>query len=77
VLFYYHLCSIDTVFLIIRSGNDCMCVDRIEDRYPIRALTIDGGVSRPLGIGAGSLARMTRNRQKRVAESIICHAGLI
>jgi DNA-binding IclR family transcriptional regulator len=46
----------DTVFLIIRSGNDCMCVDRIEGRYPIRALTIDVGVSRPLGIGAGSLA---------------------
>jgi DNA-binding IclR family transcriptional regulator len=46
----------DTVFLIIRSGNDCMCVDRIEGRYPIRALTIDVGVSRPLGVGAGSLA---------------------
>ena len=46
----------DTVFLLIRSGNDCVCVDRIEGRYPIRALTIDVGVSRPLGIGAGSLA---------------------
>ena len=46
----------DTVFLIIPSGNDCICVDRIEGRYPIRALTIDVGVNRPLGIGAGSLA---------------------
>jgi DNA-binding IclR family transcriptional regulator len=46
----------DTVFLIIRSGNDCICLDRIEGRFPIRALTIDVGVSRPLGIGAGSLA---------------------
>jgi DNA-binding IclR family transcriptional regulator len=46
----------DTVFLIIRSGNDCICIDRIEGKFPIRALTIDVGVSRPLGVGAGSLA---------------------
>jgi DNA-binding IclR family transcriptional regulator len=46
----------DAVFLIIRSGNDCMCVDRIEGRFPIRALTLDVGSGRPLGIGAGSLA---------------------
>jgi DNA-binding IclR family transcriptional regulator len=46
----------DTVFLLIRSGNDCMCVDRIEGKFPIRALTIDVGVSRPLGVGVGSLA---------------------
>jgi DNA-binding IclR family transcriptional regulator len=46
----------DTVFLVIRSGNDCICIDRIEGKFPIRALTIDVGVSRPLGVGAGSLA---------------------
>ena len=33
-----------------------MCVDRIEGRFPIRALTLDVGSGRPLGIGAGSLA---------------------
>lgn len=46
----------DTVFLFIRLGNDAICVDRIEGRFPIRALTVDVGVIRPLGIGAGSLA---------------------
>lgn len=46
----------DTVFLFIRLGNDSMCVDRIEGRFPIRALTVDVGVSRPLGIGASGLA---------------------
>jgi DNA-binding IclR family transcriptional regulator len=46
----------DTVFLFIRLGNDSLCVDRIEGRFPIRALTVDVGVSRPLGVGAGGLA---------------------
>ena len=46
----------DTVFLLIRSGNDVLCIDRVEGRFPIRALTIDVGIRRPLGIGAGSLA---------------------
>ena len=46
----------DTVFLMIRSGFDGLCIDRVEGRFPIRALMIDVGVSRPLGIGAGSLA---------------------
>jgi DNA-binding IclR family transcriptional regulator len=46
----------DTVFLFIRLGNDSLCVDRIEGRFPIRALTVDVGVSRPLGIGASGLA---------------------
>lgn len=46
----------DTVFHLIRSGNDALCIDRVEGRFPIRALTIDVGIQRPLGIGAGSLA---------------------
>jgi DNA-binding IclR family transcriptional regulator len=46
----------DTVFLFIRLGNDSLCVDRIEGRFPIRALTVDVGVSRPLGIGASGIA---------------------
>ena len=46
----------DTVFLLIRSGYDGLCVDRVEGRFPIRALMVDVGISRPLGVGAGSLA---------------------
>jgi DNA-binding IclR family transcriptional regulator len=46
----------DTAFLLIRSGNDVLCIDRVEGKFPIRIVPIDIGVRRPLGIGAGSLA---------------------
>jgi len=46
----------DTIFLSIRSGDDAVCIARIEGTYPIKALTLSVGSRRPLGIGAGSLA---------------------
>ena len=46
----------DTVFLLIRSGNDAVCIDRVEGCFPIRTLTLDVGARRPLGIGAGGMA---------------------
>lgn len=46
----------DTVFLLIPSGNDVVCIDLVEGRFPIRTMTIEIGTRRPLGIGAGSLA---------------------
>ena len=46
----------DTAFLIIRSGDDSLCVDRREGAFPIKTFTVDVGVRRPLGVGAGSLA---------------------
>jgi DNA-binding IclR family transcriptional regulator len=45
----------DTTYLVIRSGNDVLCIDRVEGNYPIRALTHHVGMRVPLGIGAGSL----------------------
>ncbi|MCC7079577.1 MAG: IclR family transcriptional regulator [Burkholderiales bacterium] len=49
----------DTAFLIIRSGDDALCVDRREGAFPIKTFTVDVGVRRPLGVGAGSLAILT------------------
>jgi len=46
----------DSVFLLIRSGNDVLCLDLVEGKYPIRTMTIEIGARRPLGIGVGSLA---------------------
>ncbi len=46
----------DTVFLLTRSGNDALCIDRVEGSYPIKTVLIDIGSRRPLGIGAGSLS---------------------
>ena len=46
----------DTVFLIARSGFDTVCLDRQEGAFPIKALTLDVGTRRPLGVGAGGMA---------------------
>ena len=46
----------DTVFLMVRSGDDCICADRAMGSYPIKTFVVDVGTHRPLGIGAGSLA---------------------
>lgn len=46
----------DTVFLLVRSGFDVVCLDRVEGPFPIRSLTGDIGGKIPLGIGQGSIA---------------------
>ena len=46
----------DTVFLLIRLGNDVLCADMIQGEYPIRTILVNVGSRCPLGIGAGSLA---------------------
>ena len=46
----------DSVYLVVRSGFDSVCIERLEGSYPIRARTMDVGTRRPLGIGAGSVA---------------------
>ena len=46
----------DTVFLTVRSGYDSVCIDRAEGSFPIKALTLEVGARRPLGVGASGLA---------------------
>lgn len=46
----------DTVYLSLRIGHEAVCVDRTEGDFPIKALTLDVGGRRPLGISAASLA---------------------
>lgn len=48
----------DTVFLMVRSGYDSVCMDRHEGAFPIKTITMDVGARRPLGMGAGSLAML-------------------
>ncbi|MFE1570338.1 IclR family transcriptional regulator [Comamonas odontotermitis] len=45
----------DTVILMVRSGFDAVCLDRIEGQFPIRTFTGDIGGRIPLGVGQGSL----------------------
>lgn len=60
----------DTVFLLIRSGYDVLCIDRVEGKFPIRTMTIDIGARRPLGIGAGSLSLIAFLPTERFEEAI-------
>lgn len=46
----------DTVYLVLRSGFEAVCMHRCEGPFPIRALVLDVGSRRPLGVGAGGLA---------------------
>ena len=60
----------DTTFLQIRSGYDTLCIDRVEGKFPIRALIFDVGSRRPLGIGSGGLALIAFLPNEEVQEII-------
>jgi DNA-binding IclR family transcriptional regulator len=46
----------DSIFLLVRSGFDAVCLDRSEGPFPIRSFTGDIGGRIALGVGQGSLA---------------------
>ncbi|CAM2188035.1 Transcriptional regulator, IclR family [Paraburkholderia sacchari] len=46
----------DTVYLVVRSGFEAVCMHRCEGNFPVRALVLEVGSRRPLGVGAGGLA---------------------
>jgi DNA-binding IclR family transcriptional regulator len=46
----------ETIFLLVRSGFDAVCIDRTAGMLPIRSFTGDIGGSVMLGIGQGSMA---------------------
>ena len=46
----------DTVFLLVRSGFDAVCLDRCEGPVSIRSFTNDIGGKVILGVGQGSMA---------------------
>ena len=46
----------DSVFLLVRSAFDAVCLDRFEGPFPIRSFTGDIGGRVPLGVGQGAMA---------------------
>lgn len=46
----------DMVFLVLRSGFETVCLDRIAGNFPIQTMTRSVGDRHPLGVGAGGLA---------------------
>ncbi len=50
----------DTVYLTIRSGFDSICVDRKLGTFPVKVMSIDVGVRRPLGVGVAGLCLLSQ-----------------
>ncbi|WP_321794704.1 IclR family transcriptional regulator [Caballeronia sp. J97] len=46
----------DTAYLVVRSGFEAVCMHRCEGSFPVRALVLEIGSRRPLGVGAGGMA---------------------
>ncbi len=64
----------DTVFLSARSGLDAVCIDRIEGHFPIKALTLDVGTRRPLGVGAGGMALLLPLPDDQIEDIVAANA---
>ncbi|WP_368671456.1 helix-turn-helix domain-containing protein, partial [Corallococcus exiguus] len=45
-----------TTYLMGRSGNESICLDKAEGSSVIRVIPVEVGQRRPLGVGAGSTA---------------------
>lgn len=60
----------DTVFLMLRSGNDAVYIDRRMGSFPIKTLVVEIGTRRPLGIGAGSLTMLSALPEQEIQRVI-------
>ena len=67
----------DTVFLSVRSGLDAVCMDRKEGAFPIKTLTLDVGMRRPLGVGAGGMALLMPLADEEAREIVATNAWRI
>lgn len=56
----------DSVYLVMRSGFDALCVEHIESKFPIRIMAYNVGSRRPLGIGTASLALLSFSRDYEI-----------
>ena len=64
----------DTVYLSERRGLEAVCTARVLGDYPIKALTLDIGIRRPLGVGAGGLAILCAMPEAEAEELIEANA---
>ena len=60
----------DTVFLIIRSSDESVCLDRAEGSFPIKTLVMEKGGRRPLGVGGASMHLLSQLGQEEAFEII-------
>jgi DNA-binding IclR family transcriptional regulator len=67
----------DTVYVAVRSGNDAVCVDRVEGSFPIKILTWNVGDRRPMGVSASGLAMLAALPDTEVARIVEANATRI
>jgi len=66
----------DTIYLSECSGHEAVCTARRLGDYPIKVLTLDIGVRRPLGVGPGGLALLAAMPQAQRLAAIAANAAL-
>lgn len=67
-----------TVYLMGRSGNESICLDKIEGSAVVRVIPVEVGQRRPLGVGAGAaalLASVSDEECDQIIQSIAPHLG--
>ena len=64
----------DTVYLSERRGMEAVCSARALGDYPIKALTLDVGIRRPLSVCAGGLAILCALPPAQAEQIIEAHA---
>ncbi|KQP19411.1 hypothetical protein ASF43_28955 [Pseudorhodoferax sp. Leaf267] len=65
----------DTTFLLVRSGDESVCLDRREGDSPIKIFTVALGDRRPLGVGASGMALLSAYPEEEVRRVILANAG--
>ncbi len=64
----------DTSVLIMRSGYETVCVDRVAGNFAIQTLTTGIGDRHPIGVGAGSLALLSAMADSEISAILKCLA---
>lgn len=65
----------DTVYFVVRSGDEAVCIGCHEGSFPIRVLTLYVGDRRPLGINASGLALLASLPDEEVERILAQHGG--
>lgn len=60
----------DMAFLVVRSGFETVCLDRIAGDFPIQTLTSGVGDRHPLGVGVGGLAILSAMSDAEIAVAL-------
>ncbi|UQS88769.1 IclR family transcriptional regulator [Pseudomonas chlororaphis subsp. piscium] len=68
----------DTTFLFVRSGDDAVCINRVQGTYPIQTPALPLGSRQPLGVNAGGLAllaHLPEVERERIIETVAPRLG--